>query len=294
MSEDSQKKRKCPRCGYEDIGNYCSQCSYGLNLEKEDVFRELYHSFILKYFEKFPFFGKFVKTWWRSLFTPGRIILAETYATNSKYLNDIKFVTTLFYFTLGSALVKSIFASEVSYTTSTTSLDKLILDFVKDLFVQSYILWIFGFVLLTFIWTGRIWKKWTKIDIKDQRQLDSVFIYEFGAVSMIILGLFWIVGYVFGDEITKSLQVTLIVLGIFIVMHFLYLLLMVGMRANLPLRRLIFISLATAYTLLGVAFAAEIITIPLILVPILVVLSPFFYLGRAIYRRFKTLLRIGV
>lgn len=225
MSEDSQKKRKCPRCGYEDIGNFCSQYSYDLNLEKENVFREVYNSFIPKYFEKFPFLSKFVKTWWRSFFTRGRIILRETYAPNSKYLNDIKFVTTLFYFALGSALAKSIFALEASYTSGP---DKLIFDFFKDLFVQSYILWIFGFMLLAVIWTGRIWKKWMKMDVIDQRQLDSVFVYEFGTLSMIILSLFWIIGYKIGDKITHELQVILIVFGIFIVLHFLYLLVLVG------------------------------------------------------------------
>jgi hypothetical protein len=92
-----------------------------------------------------------------------------------------------------------------------------------------------------------------KMDIKEQRQLDSVFVYESGAVLLIILGLFWIIGYNIGDEITKGLVITGIVLPIFIVLHFLYLLVVVGIRANLPLRRLIFVSLATAYIFLLLA-----------------------------------------
>ena len=62
MVESCQNKKKCLRCGHEDSGKYCSQCSYDLNLGREDVLHGLYNTFILKFFDKFPLWGKFIKT----------------------------------------------------------------------------------------------------------------------------------------------------------------------------------------------------------------------------------------
>lgn len=284
MDEITQIKQKCPRCGYEDIGKYCSQCSCELDSERENVFREMYHSVVSKFFDKLPFLWKFTKTWCYSFFTPGRINIKETYKSNCKYLNDIKFVTTLFYITVGSAIVKSIFTFEAS---DTVMVGNSIFNFFLNLFVQSYVLWIFGFMLLAFIWTGRIWRKWMKMEIKEQRQFDSNFIYECGTILTIVIILFWIIDFNIGDPITPNLKTALIIFAILIVLHFLYSLLSIGVRSNAPKIRLIVISFVCTYIFVFVALVAEIVTIPMLLLPILVILSPLFYLFRNLYRTLR-------
>jgi hypothetical protein len=284
MSTINQDIIKCPRCGYEDIGKYCSQCSYELDSKLENIFHEVYHSFVLKLFDKFPFWGKFIKTWWICFFAPGKINLNETYTDKTKYLNDIKFITTIFYLAMGSALIKSIFSFE---TPQTDGADTVVFKFISDLFIHSYVLWIFGFMLLAFIWTGRIWKKWMKMESIKPRQHDSIFVYEFGTLLTIVIVLFWLFDYKLGDKISDNLKNTLIILGVLAVLHFLYLLLIVGIRAKLPIKRLILISLVCCYIFMGVALGAELITIPIILLPILVLLSPAFYLVRNIYKRLR-------
>lgn len=283
MSENNQIRKTCPRCGYEDVGKYCSQCSYELDAERESVFHEVYHSFILKFFDKFPFLGRFLKTWWYSFLTPGKINVKQTYIDKARFLSDIKFATTLFYLTVGSALIKSIFTFEMSQTDNGND---TVFNFIMDLFVQFYVLWIFGFLLLAFVWTGRIWQKWMKMEIKEQRQYDGIFIYEFGMLLTIVITLFWIFDDKFDDGISDTLKTTLIVLIIFAVLHFLYLLLTVGIREKLPIKRLIIISFICTYLFVFVALGAEIITIPIILLPILIILSPMFYLVRNVYKKF--------
>ena len=189
---------------------------------------------------------------------------------------------------MGSAIIKSVFAFEISQTDNRQN---IIADFIKDLFVQSYVLWVFGFLLIAFIWTGRIWRKWMKMGIKEQRQYDSIFVYEFGMLLTIVIVLFWIFDFKLGDEISGALKIILIVLIVFAALHFLYLLLAVGIREKLPIKRLIAISVICTYLFVFVAFGAEIITIPILLLPILVIFSPVYYLAKNVYKGLRLSLR---
>lgn len=278
----------CPRCGYKDTGVYCSNCSFELASKRENIYRELYHSFISKFFDKLPFLGKFLRTLLKSFFIPGKIDLQETYAINAKYLNDLKFITTLFYFAVGSTIIKTVFEFEAADS------DNIIFKYILEFFIQTYVLWIFGTLLLGFIWTGRIWQKWMKIDTNKKRHIDSVFIYEVGTFLAIIICLFWIIGFRIeeGQKLNynishEALILILYILLTYVYIHFIYLLILVGIREQLSIKRLITISsLSTFFILPLFCLFSELVTIPLILLPVLIFLSPIFYLGKIIYKSF--------
>lgn len=289
MSKIDHNKKKCPRCGYDDTGIYCSNCSHPLDKEQTNVFSEMYHSFILKLFHKHHPIIRFIRTWWRAFLRPGTIKLSESYKVSPKYISDIKFAHTVFFMALGTTILKSIF-------TSTNGSE----NFIMNWFFQTYFLWIFCFVLLAFIWTGRIWKRWMKMEVKNQRNYDSIYIYEYGFVVTII----YVVSLLWGNtikeythslfstesfpELPSQLKWVGIVLLIIFIVHFLWLLLSVGIRAGLPLKKLIFVSILSVYLFPLVALIAELVTIPIVLLPLLFILSPFYYLGRYFYRMIKS------
>lgn len=157
VSVESVEKR-CPRCGYLDMGHFCSNCSYPLDQERTNVYREMYHSLFLKFLTDHSV-TKFLRTLWLVLRRPGGMSLQETYAPGARYMTDLSFARVIFFLALGTIILKLI---------TTPPDDKLSQLFMNWAF-QTYVLWIFCFSLLAFIWIGRTWKKFMLYEIEDQR-----------------------------------------------------------------------------------------------------------------------------
>lgn len=301
---DETVEKKCPRCGYMDHGKYCSQCSHPLDREVTSVFKEMYHSFFLKYFHDKPVL-RFMRTWWRAFVKPGSINYQASFKADSKYMNDIQFAKTIFFLALGTTILKM-------FVTTSDRIERLIMSW----FFQTYVLWIFCFTLAAFIWTGRAWKRFMKMDVKDQRSFDGMYIYEYGFFLTIV----YVISLLYGSEIEKFTSTLLstkeaapvlvheagtsaqqeverlisglknvgIALSIIFVVHFLWFHISIGIREKLPMIKLLLVSILSIYLLVFFMVAAEIITIPLAFSPILFLLSPFYYPVRNVSRRART------
>jgi len=296
-------EKRCPRCGHLDVGHYCSNCSYPLDQERPSVYREMFHSFFLKFLTENSI-ARFLRTLWLVLRRPGGINLQKTYAPGARYMSDLGFAKVIFFLALGSTILK-LFASPTE-----GQIDKLI----ENWFFQTYVLWFFCFSLLAFIWIGRTWKKFMRYEVEDQRQYDSMYIYEYGLLVTVI----YVLSLFYGSEIeqmtysamfpdvtspagntdawpsagtgvepfTAELKtVGWILLAVFVI-RFFWFHLALAYRANLPGIRTFLITLVCLYFLIFYVVAAEFLTIPIALLPILYLLSPVYYLAQGIMKKF--------
>jgi hypothetical protein len=289
MNNDDNEKI-CQKCGFIDTGKFCSNCGQLLTEGKYNIYKEIYYNFVSRFFEKLPFLGKLIKTCFISLFIPGKINIQESYLKSSNYLHAFKYLTTIFYFAVASAIIKSVLSFEA--IDSNMSLGFLV-NYIGGLFTQIYVVWIFGFLTIGYIWAGNYWKKRLKIDKNKSGIIDSIIIYEVGTILIIVLIIFWAIGLNFDKENNKliynisldNLIYLLSGLFIFIYVHFFILLIKVGYQENILWKKLILNSLLITFLLSLFILGAEFITIPIILVPLLVILSPIYYILRGVYKR---------
>lgn len=305
MTTFEQVETRCPRCGYLDVGHYCSNCSYPLNQPQTSVYKEMYHSFFLKFFQEGPV-SHFLRTWWRVLLRPGGIVLQETYSPGSRYMSDIKFSKTIFFLALGT-IILNLFVGP--------SEDK-VGELAMKWFFQSYVLWIFCFSLLGFIWIGRTWKKFMRYEVEDLRQFDSMYIYEYGLLMSVI----YVLSFIYSNEIesitasawlvngeaveslteaeqkanqeveniSDELKTVGLVLLIIFALRFFWFHLALGFREHLPKIKLLLVTLLCIYLLIFYIFAAEVMTIPIIVLPLLFILSPVYYAARNLWVKFRS------
>lgn len=301
---------RCPRCGYVDVGHYCSNCSYPLDQDHASVYQEMYHSFFLKFLQDHPI-AKFLRTLWRVLLHPGGMDLRQTYAPGARYMSDLGFAKVIFFFAIGTAILK-LFTSP-----SEDEIARLVLNWA----MQTYVLWIFCFSLLAFVWVGRTWKKLMRYEAEDQRQYDSMYIYDYGLLITVV----YCMSLIYGSEIdllTSSMLATddaapqslsqaeqraerelaLVqahlaeagrVLLLAFCARFFWFHLALAHRAGLPKIRALLVTLLCAGLLMFYAIAAELLTMPIAMLPFLYLLAPVYYLARDLLIRIGNTLQPG-
>lgn len=297
-------EKRCPRCGTLDTGHYCSNCSHPLDQDRTNVYREMYHSFFLKFFHDEPVL-RFLRTWWRILLNPGGMNLRETYSPGARYMSDLSFAKAIFFLALGTTILK-LFVSPTE-----DEFERLIFNWV----FQTYVLWIFCFSLLAFIWIGRSWKKFMRYEVEDQRQFDSMYIYEYGLLITVI----YVLSFIFGSELEQATSAAFFtsevipgpmteveqlaneeiatfprelkmvgkILLIIFTVRFFWFHLALGYRANLPKIKLLLITLLCIWLLMFYLLAAELLTMPIAMLPILYIFSPAYYLVRDIVAKIR-------
>ncbi len=95
MSE-SDKVIVCPNCGFQSIGNYCSQCGQETHLHKETFWGLVMH-FVGDYFHYDSKFWMTMKALW---FSPGKLTLAYWNKQRMRYIKPVSlyiFVSAVYF-----------------------------------------------------------------------------------------------------------------------------------------------------------------------------------------------------